>query len=234
MATSRICSIPDCGKFARSGIPTCAKHRPNKPPPKKTGRKPYKVIRACLVDGCERQARCLGYCLKHYKRHLKYNDPLGGSTEWGAAREYLNRLAVEPQDQDCISWPYTRNARGAAQIRIDGKCQLVTRILCLRLNGPPPSEKHQAAHSCGKGHEGCVNPRHLSWKTQKENELDKIVHGTWRTGDKMHWAKLTSEKAREIRFLAASGMRRADIARRYGITRSSVGSVVTRRTWKAA
>lgn len=50
--------------------------------------------------------------------------------------------------------------------------------MCQKAHGDPPSPKHDAAHSCGRGHEGCVNPNHLSWKTKKQNQADRITHGT--------------------------------------------------------
>lgn len=30
----------------------------------------------CDIDGCEVKAEALGYCLKHYTRHLRHGDPL--------------------------------------------------------------------------------------------------------------------------------------------------------------
>lgn len=234
MANKALCSIPDCGKFARSRIATCAKHRPDKPSPKKVGRKPYAITKPCSIAGCSGNGRLRGYCLKHYKRWYKYGDPLGGSTEWGAAKAFLDRLSIEPQGDDCIAWPYSRNNQGAGQIRIKKKSHLVARVVCSRVHGLPPTPKHQAAHSCGKGHEGCVNPNHLEWKTQTQNEADKIGHGTaWGTR-KHHWAKLTVEQVQAIRLRHASGEARTSIARDFGVSAHHVWQICSRRCWPRA
>lgn len=66
--------------------------------------------------------------------------------------------------------------------------------MCELAHGPAPSGKHQAAHNCGKGHEGCVNPRHLEWKTNKENSIDKIRHGTTNNAWWGNAGKLTPEQ----------------------------------------
>lgn len=33
--------------------------------------------------------------------------------------------------------------------------------MCELVYGKPPMPKHQAAHNCGKGNLGCINPKHL-------------------------------------------------------------------------
>lgn len=51
------------------------------------------------------------------------------------------------------------------------------RLMCEMAHGAPPTPKHQAAHNCGKGHYGCVNPKHLEWKTNSQNQLDRAKNG---------------------------------------------------------
>ena len=58
--------------------------------------------------------------------------------------------------------------------------------------GPPPSEIHQAAHLNGVRDDNRL--ANLEWKTPKENDRDKDVHGT-RQDNK----KLTAEQVAEIR-----------------------------------
>lgn len=52
----------------------------------------------------------------------------------------------------------------------------MSRVVCERVNGPAPTEKHETAHGCGNS--WCVNKRHLRWATHIENEADKLIHGT--------------------------------------------------------
>jgi DNA-binding transcriptional regulator YiaG len=57
-----------------------------------------------------------------------------------------------------------------------GELHHAHRFMCELVHGSPPTPRHQAAHSCNV--RSCINHRHLSWKTQAENEADKKIHGT--------------------------------------------------------
>jgi hypothetical protein len=54
----------------------------------------------------------------------------------------------------------------------------VSRFICELINGPPPTEKHQAAHNVPDGCIGrrCIEFTHIRWATQSENEMDKPEH----------------------------------------------------------
>lgn len=225
MANSRVCSIPDCGKpYCARGY--CSNHY------KSIIQKDYKPpTRPCAIHGCKNVARGRHYCLRHYKRLYKYGDPLAGSTEWGAAQAHLEELVDLAKTDECVPWPYSCSPQGQGQIRVNGKLLLVARIVCERRHGPPPTPKHQAAHSCGKGHEGCANWNHLSWKTQKENEADKIGHGTARGYGNSRGVKLYPAEVREIRRLRDLGIQGPVIGRIFGIQRQTVYAISARRLW---
>lgn len=78
---------------------------------------------------------------------------------------------------DCIQWPFC-TLRGRGMLRYEGKKWYAHRIMCILAKGEPPTPEHEAAHECGNGHLGCVNPNHLNWKTRTENRRDSIRHGT--------------------------------------------------------
>ncbi len=71
--------------------------------------------------------------------------------------------------------------------------------MCILAHGEPPTPKHQTAHSCGKGHEGCINPRHLSWKTNQENSLDKREHGTAQNAWWGRYHKITPQQLADLK-----------------------------------
>lgn len=77
----------------------------------------------------------------------------------------------------CLIWPHRRNNFGYGEAYVDGKMRRAHRVMCELAHGAPPTPKHYAAHSCGNGHIGCVNPKHLSWKTPSENQRDTVRHG---------------------------------------------------------
>lgn len=85
------------------------------------------------------------------------------------------------QGDECLSWPFARiRQRGYGILGHEGKHHYAHRLMCEMVNGPAPDDRPQASHSCGNGHLGCVNPRHLSWKSNAENQLDRRVHGTFK------------------------------------------------------
>lgn len=228
MADKALCSIPDCGKpYCARGY--CSTHY------KSIIQKGYKrpPTDPCIIGGCDRLSHGHGYCVKHYKRYLKYGDPLAGSTDWGAAKRFLENAYTHDDKDQCLRWPFSVNPLGLAQIRINKKTRNVPRLICERVHGPAPSSAHQAAHSCGKGHESCVNPHHLSWKTQRENEADKVLHGTHNAGTRHHLAKLT---AQQVRMLRANEPYRTEtykqIAERFGMEGSSIRAVIKGITYK--
>lgn len=79
---------------------------------------------------------------------------------------------------DCLVWPFSRDGRvGRGRLGHEGKGWWAHRLMCVLAHGEPPTPKHQAAHECGKGHYGCVNPRHLHWKTNAQNQIDRRRNG---------------------------------------------------------
>lgn len=52
--------------------------------------------------------------------------------------------------------------------------QWLERHMCKLKNGDPPTPDHEAAHSCGNGKHGCINPNHLRWATDAENMADTV------------------------------------------------------------
>lgn len=191
MATSRICSIPDCGKPHDSH----------------------------------------GFCGAHAQRFRKHGDPLAGRTPEGALPKFINETVLPYVGDECLIWPFSRT-KGYAAMGGKGQTVYVSRLVCEHRNGPPPSPAHQAAHSCGNGHRGCVTPRHLSWKTRKENMADCVGHGTHKRGERHPLVKLNADQVRQIRALRGA-MSQTAIGARFGVTQSLVGMIQRRTIWKS-
>jgi hypothetical protein len=131
---------------------------------------------------------------------------------------------------ECLIWPYGKT-RGYARIRHAGREGLVSRLICEREYGPPPTASHEAAHSCGRGKLGCVAKRHLRWATRTENEADKLMHGTHNRGERQGGAKLTRDGVIAIRALASRAQQK-DIAAKFGISEAQVSRIVNGETWR--
>lgn len=102
--------------------------------------------------------------------------------------------------------------------------------MCTLAHGKRPSRRHQAAHSCGKSHEGCVHPGHLRWATPQENEADKLLHGTHMRGERNHNAKLTEDDIRLIRSLRGKLSQRA-IGEKFHVSEAAIMMIHSGRNW---
>jgi len=130
----------------------------------------------CSIPDCGKPHMARGWCQKHYFRFRRHGDPLGGAI--GDARRYFEEVILNYDGDECLPWPFSTADCGYGRIRIGGRKQVVSRAVCERVNGPPPTPAHEAAHSCGKGHEGCCTKRHLRWATRTENQAERVAHGT--------------------------------------------------------
>lgn len=78
----------------------------------------------------------------------------------------------------CLIWPFARETRvGRGMMNHNGKQSWAHRVMCEIVHGPAPIDRPQAAHSCGNGHNGCVNPRHLSWASNSANQRQRYADG---------------------------------------------------------
>jgi hypothetical protein len=143
-----------------------------------TGGAPYRKsdgLSLCRVEGCAGRGTVHGFCRTHWQRVLKHGDPTRKLRPGnGTVARYFYETVASHDANECLIWPFARNQQGYATWH----GQIVSRFSCTLENGPPPTAQHEAAHSCGRGHEGCVAKRHMRWATPIQNNMDKALHGT--------------------------------------------------------
>jgi len=188
----------------------------------------------CSIPDCGKLIARREWCGAHYARWRIHGHPLGGGKSHaprGAALEEIARAIEMAIPSACWKWPLSGH-KGYGQVVIKKKRFMAHRLVCERVHGAAPTAKHEAAHTCGKGHEGCINPHHLVWKTRKENEADKAIHGTLPRGERNAQAKLTEAAAREIRRIyGAGGVSQAELGRRYGVRQTAIGRIILGQRW---
>jgi hypothetical protein len=127
----------------------------------------------------------------------------------------------------CWVWLRARKGKeakaggGYGCIRIGGKLFGAHRIACESRHGPAPLGA-QAAHSCHNTL--CVNPQHLSWATNDENQLDSAR-------ELRRARKLKPEDVRDIRRRYAGGESQSSIGMSYRIAQGDVSHIVHRHWW---
>lgn len=127
---------------------------------------------------------------------------------------------VNYSGDDCLRWPFHIDSRvGRGRLGHNGKLCWAHRVMCELAHGHAPEGKPQAAHNCGNGHLGCVNPKHLEWKSNQENCQDKSLHG--RSRNKAGKRDLLPAEILEIKFLKGK-MAQTAIAERFGVSLSCV------------
>jgi hypothetical protein len=232
MADKPLCLIDGCDKPAK-GRGWCAAHwwrwrnhgDPLGAAPKLT--KPME----CSVEGCgNAPTGKRGMCNAHYLRWYRHGDVHHKTRADDGEPDKWLRAHVEFDGDESQIRPFARGRDGRGRTASEIAPQ-AHRAMCILVHGEPPSPAHEAAHACGKGHEGCINPKHLRWATPSENSGDRWIHGTEIHGAQTWNAKLTAADVVEIRSLRGSLSQR-ELGERYGVDRETIGDAQRRVTWK--
>lgn len=192
-------------------------------------------FKPCSIEGCKGNAHysakgARGWCRRHYRLWQSRGEPVPLKAANGEPMGYLKGFVLQNRGGECLLWPYARTSNGYAWVYNPEGSKLVSRILCEEVHGPPPSDVHEAAHSCGNGHMGCVTREHIRWASPLENAADRQGHGTQCRGEAIGTSKLTAEQVREIRQLQGS-LPIDEIASRFGVTPASISHIHTGHTW---
>ena len=137
--------------------------------------------------------------------------------------KYIDKRGVD----ECWPWIGARTSRGYGQIKADGTLQMLSshRVSWSLENGPIP-DGMIICHKCDNP--PCCNPDHLFLGTHDINAKDRDAKGR---NNFLGNAKLTADQAAEIRGAVGTQW---EIARRFGVTQSSVSLIKLGKIWKDA
>lgn len=187
----------------------------------------------CKANGCDIESSSLGLCKKHYIRFKKY-----GSFEdrkWSQAPlEVRFWLKVDKSgENDCWLWRgqimpngYGRISLGSRSLGAEG----AHRVSWMLANESKIPAGMFVIHSCDNPK--CVNPKHLSIGTPRDNTRDMISKGRKKVvapvGTGNGKSVLNEEIVKQIR---QSNDSHASLARKFGVSPNCVRGVRTGRTW---
>lgn len=107
---------------------------------------------------------------------------------------------------------------------------LIHRLVLEVFSGPCPEGmegRHYPDRSPGNNH-----VENLSWSTPKQNQADKVGHGTHVFGEQIRQAKLTEKQVVEIRSRIKSGTSCQSLSEIYKVSRSNISFIVQGKTWR--
>lgn len=228
------CIVDDCGREnLQGGRGMCPKHYQRW----KTHGDPmlgeFRPRGLCQVPSCGRPHASRGLCVAHRTRMDRHGDVGPGEVKQKAPKGALLAWLTAHRDWSedaCLIWPFVRDTNGYGGVHFRGQDDRAHRVMCVLAHGEPPSPRHVAAHSCGRGGDGCANPKHLRWATYEENAADKVDHGTQPRGAEIWSARLDEDAVRWIR-ANAGRLSQAEMGRALDVHRVTVRHVIIRKTW---
>ncbi len=137
------------------------------------------------------------------------------------------------EGKNCWIWTACLNDDGYGLFRYKGRMHNAHRISYILYRGPIPKGK-MVCHTCDIPR--CVNPEHLFLGDQTANMRDMVAKKRYadNRGEKNPACKLTIE---QVKFIKSNYIARhrcwggSALARKFGVSKSLVGAIVTGKCW---
>lgn len=179
----------------------------------------------CSIPDCDKTSLARGLCPNHYQLWRK-RDVVRKIAADGASLSFAT-AAISSSSSECIVWPYAIKNKYPS-FTIKGRKIQAHRFVCEAAHGEPPEKTLMACHGCGNCK--CVNPGHLYWGTAKQNQDDRLRHGTDCRGVRNPLAKLTEDQARIAKYDTSRSV--AELASAFKVRPCTIYAVREGKNWK--
>lgn len=129
----------------------------------------------------------------------------------------------------CWWWRGTIDGDGYGRFCFAGQNRIAHRIIYELATRTAPGEL-LVCHTCDERR--CCNPAHLFLGTPADNMRDMVAKGREPSGERSGMARLRTRDMREIRQRLAEGVARSELATRFGVTKTTIGHIARRVTWR--
>jgi hypothetical protein len=182
----------------------------------------WRKTRSCSIPGCTGRYLGNGYCARHYNRVRRHGDPTVALRPSTRGKNIADRLAFYTrQTRGCWDWIGPKARAGYGRVRVDKIWQLAHRAAYELEHGKIP-QGMWVLHRCDNP--GCVRPDHLFLGTAADNTADMMGKGRHKPPRRL--------KEAEVKDILESSARGVTLARKYGVSQSTISSVRRRHTWK--
>ena len=129
----------------------------------------------CSVDGCEKPVRARGYCNPHYKRQMRYGDPLASARRPPIEKRFWSKVE---KTESCWLWAGSIISTGYGNFFVGRDPETGRKVSMLAhrfsyelVHGAIP-EGHVVDHKCYV--HNCVNPQHLQAVDKSGNGQNRV------------------------------------------------------------
>jgi hypothetical protein len=145
-------------------------------------------------------------------------------------KELIDRHSFVDAKSGCWVWVGQENTWGYGRLSRNRIERLAHRLAYRAFVGPIP-DGLRVLHHCDNP--ACCNPSHLFIGTDADNMRDMATKGRCadRRGELAPNSKLTMDSVCSMRQEHANGARISDLARKYGVSRRTIGFAIRGETW---
>jgi len=163
---------------------------------------------------------------EHLQLHTEADEPRPYGPRRSFDEVFWDNVHKTP---DCWLWTAGKTNGGYGKLTTYERVTKLAHRISWEIHFGEVPEGLCVLHHCDNP--SCVRPDHLFLGTLNDNKQDCVVKERHSRGEKVNTSKLTEEQVKEIRQACAQGANKSELAKRYGVDRSSIFRIARGETW---